>query len=50
MTVKMIKVKLKSRIKCHYCLLYNAKLSLIEEVFRDLYHAGCFICAGQLAG
>ena len=31
----MIKVKLKSRSKCHYCLLYVTKLSVVEEVFGD---------------
>jgi len=50
MTVKMIKVKLKSRIKYHYCLLYNAKLSVIEEVFGDLYHAGDVSRIGQRTG
>ena len=50
MTVKMIKVKLTSRIKCHYCLLYNEKLTVIEEVFGDLYHAGRFRCMGQRTG
>jgi hypothetical protein len=35
----MIKVKLKSRSKYHYCLLYVTKLSVVEEVFGDLCHA-----------
>jgi len=38
MTLNIIKVKLKSKIKCHNCLLYTIKLGVVEEVFSDLCH------------